>query len=65
MKGPKTLDMGNFTTFIVLGSGAPGGICYVLMPWVVLGTRVMINGSEGHLFQPNSAQSTPINAPGK
>ena len=65
MQGPKTLDMGNFTTFIVLGGGGLRGICCVLMPWVVLGTRVMINGSEGHLFQPNSAQSTPFNHPQK
>ena len=32
------------------------------MPWIALGTLVIINNDEGDLFQPFFAQSTPCNA---
>ena len=33
------------------------------MPWIALGTVVMIQNDEGDHLQPNYAQPTPFNAP--
>ena len=39
------------------------GLRCVGMPWIVLGTVVMMNTYEGDRFQPNSAESTLCNPP--
>ena len=38
-------------------------MCCVCIPWIALGTLVVINNDEGDHLQAISAQSTTFNAP--
>ena len=44
-------------------TGGGGGMCCVSMPWIVLGTLVVINNDEGDHWQAISTHSTPFDAP--